>query len=61
MGQVSANTETVICYTCNSDLNNGVAQYYTSPVPHPVYSDLTGGTVVQLNMVTLGGPNGLNA
>ena len=29
--------------------------------PNPVYSDLTGGTVTQLNMVVLGGPNGLNA
>jgi len=28
--------------------------------PHPVWSDLTGGTVTQLNMVVLGGPDGLN-
>jgi hypothetical protein len=29
--------------------------------PHPNYSDFTGGTVVQLNMVTIGGFNGLNS
>ena len=27
---LSANTETVICYTCFSDVNNGTAFYYTN-------------------------------
>jgi hypothetical protein len=54
MGQVSANTEVTIC----ESLCDGSVEVLTPP--HPVYSDLTGGTVVQLNMVTLGGPNGLN-
>jgi len=56
----SANTETVICYTCLSDVNNGNAFYYTNSVPHPVYTDGYGTPVTQLDMVTLGGVNGLN-
>ena len=56
----SANTETVICYTCLSDVNNGNAFYYTNIVPHPVYTDGYGTPVTQLDMVTLGGVNGLN-
>jgi hypothetical protein len=56
----SANTETVICYTCFSDVNNGNAFYYTNSVPHPVYTDGYGTPVTQLDMVTLGGVNGLN-
>ena len=56
----SANTETVICYTCFSDVNNGTAFYYTNTVPHPVYTDGYGTPVTQLDMVTLGGVNGLN-
>lgn len=57
---LSANTETVICYTCLSDLNNGNAYYYTNTVPHPTYTNEYGQAVVQLDMVALGGPNGLN-
>ena len=57
----SANTETAICYTCFSDVNNGTAFYYTNTVPHPVYTDGYGTPVTQLNMVVLGGPNGLNS
>jgi hypothetical protein len=56
----SANTETAICYTCFSDVNNGTAFYYTNTVPHPVYTDGYGTPVTQLDMVTLGGVNGLN-
>lgn len=52
--ETSANTEVNICVElCDQSVVS------VTP-PHPVYSDLTGGTVVQLNMVTLGGPNGLN-
>ena len=57
MGQVSANTEVTICQQiCTT---GGTTVVSVTP-PHPTYSSLTGGTVVQLNMVTLGGPNGLN-
>lgn len=59
MGQVSANTEVTFCeQICDGAGGTTVVEV---SVPHPTYSDLTGGTVVQLNMVTLGGPNGLNA
>jgi hypothetical protein len=37
------------CSTCSSTIQ-----------PHPVWSDLTGGTATQMNMVTIGG-NGLNS
>ena len=57
---LSANTETVICYTCFSDVNNCTAFYYTNTVPHPVYTNEFGKAVLQLDMVTLGGVNGLN-
>lgn len=58
MGQTSANTESTICeQICDG---SGTTVVTVSP-PHPTYSDLTGGTVVQLNMVTLGGPFGLNS
>ena len=53
MANTSANTESIICYY---DCNDEVKQFKT---PHPVYGDMTGGTVTQLNMVQLGGQNGL--
>lgn len=56
----SANTETAICYTCNSDINNGVVQFYTANSPHPEWTDGYGTQVTELNMITLGGQNGLN-
>jgi hypothetical protein len=59
MGQVSANTETTFCEQI-CDGSGGTTVVEVTP-PHPTYSDLTGGTVVQLNMVVLGGPNGLNS
>lgn len=53
--ETSANTEYNLCIVdCNNDA-------VTVIPPHPVYSDLTGGTVTQLNMITLGGTNGLNS
>ena len=60
MEQISANTESTICVICCDCGATGSTVNSVSP-PHPIYSDLTGGTVVQLNMVTLGGPNGLNS
>ena len=59
MAQTSANTEVTICeQLCDG---SGGTNVVTVTPPHPIYSDLTGGTVVQLNMVALGGPFGLNA
>ena len=55
MANTSENTETTICYY---DCNDEPKRYNT---PHPVYGDMTGGTVTQLNMVELGGQNGLYA
>ena len=49
MANTSANTESVICYY---DCNDNLKQYSS---PHPVFSDMTGGTVTQLNMIQLGG------
>jgi hypothetical protein len=57
MGQVSANTEVTFC---EQICTTGGTTVVEVSVPHPTYSDLTGGTVVQLNMVSLGGMNGLN-
>lgn len=58
MGSTSANTEVIICQQICTTSGTTVASVIP---PHPVWSDLTGGTVTQLNMVVLGGPNGLNS
>lgn len=50
---LSANTEYVACVECSGGT-------YTVIVPHPTYTNNQGQAVVQLNAVTLGGPNGLN-
>jgi hypothetical protein len=53
MGNVSANTETTVCVIdCSGNTKTIIP-------PHPVFSDLSGGTVTQLNLVQLGGENGL--
>ena len=57
MANTSANTESIICLTICS---GGTTTVVSVSPPHPVWSDLTGGTVTQLNAITLGGPNGLN-
>jgi len=52
----SANTETIVCVeTCESGTFTQVTP------PHPVWTDGYGTPVTQLNAITLGGPNGLNA
>jgi hypothetical protein len=52
----SANTENFICIPdCEFTGSTAVAP------PHPVWTDGYGREVTQLNMVVLGGPNGLNA
>ena len=59
MATTSANTEVTICeYICTTG-GTGSSVTVVKP-PHPNYGDFTGGTVVQLNMVTIGGFNGLN-
>ncbi len=53
----SANTETFLCQEiCTS---GGTTTISITP-PHPVWTDGYGTAVTQLNMITLGGPNGLN-
>jgi hypothetical protein len=54
----SANTETFICQEI-CDLSGGTTTIIITP-PHPVWTDAYGVPVTQLNMITLGGINGLN-
>jgi hypothetical protein len=58
---LSAGTETVVCYTCLSDLNNGIAFYYTNKIPHPTWTNGYGKEIVELDMVLIGSGNGLNS
>jgi hypothetical protein len=55
----SANTETLVCAICCDCGATGSTVTQVSP-PHPVWTDGYGTQVTQLNMITLGGPNGLN-
>jgi len=55
----SANTESFICVICCDCGATGSTVNQVSP-PHPVWSDGYGTPVTQLNMITLGGMNGLN-
>jgi hypothetical protein len=51
----SANTESTVCIVkCSGDTVSVVP-------PHPIWTDEYGTQVTQLNMITLGGPNGLNS
>jgi len=52
----SANTETIICESCD-----GVTISKEVVPPHPVWTDSQGNSVTHLNMVVLGGENGLNS
>jgi len=55
MANTSANTETTVCIIdCSGNTQSVIP-------PHPVYSGVSGGTVTQLNMIVLGGQNGLNS
>jgi len=54
-GATSANTETILCV---DDCADGKT---TINPPHPVYTNNYGQSIVQLNAVALGGPNGLNS
>ena len=55
----SAGTEYEVCEICCDCGSTGSTINLITP-PHPVYTDGYGTPVTQLNMVTLGGPNGLN-
>ena len=60
MANLSANTESKICQqVC---INNGIDGFTVTQItpPHPVWTNNNGDAVAQLNMVVIGGPNGLN-
>jgi len=56
----SANTESFVCVICCDCGATGSTVNQVSP-PHPVWTDGYGTQVTQLNMITLGGMNGLNS
>jgi hypothetical protein len=57
LAPLSAGTETKICitYDCDQSIRKLIN------VPHPTYLNELGKAVVQMNMVELGGINGLNS
>ena len=55
----SANTEVFVCEVCCECGATGTTVNQITP-PHPVWTDGYGTPVTQLNMIVLGGPNGLN-
>ena len=55
----SAGTEYEVCEICCDCGSTGSTINLITP-PHPVYTDGYGTPVTQLNMVVIGGPNGLN-
>lgn len=59
MEELSANTETIICQEV-CDGAGGTMVVEVIP-PNPVWTNNKGQSVKQLNMVVIGGPNGLNA
>jgi hypothetical protein len=56
----SANTEYNTCVIC-CDCGSTATTVNSVTTPHPVYTDGFGTPVTQLNMVVLGGVNGLNS
>lgn len=48
-----------ICQECTT--NGNTVSTKALNTPHPSYTNGAGDVVVQLQMVTLGGPNGLNS
>jgi hypothetical protein len=56
----SANTEYEVCEICCDCGATGSTINLLTP-PHPIYTDGYNTPVSQLNMVVLGGPNGLNS
>jgi hypothetical protein len=55
----SAGTETNVCNVCWD--GSGYTVSVVSNIPHPTWTNTQGQAVVQLNAITLGGPNGLNS
>jgi hypothetical protein len=56
----SANTEYNTCVICCECGSTGSTVNSVS-TPHPIYTDGYNNPIMQLNMVVLGGPNGLNS
>jgi len=54
---ISANTESFFCVKLCTESET---TFVSVAGPHPIYTDLYGTPVTQLNMFALGGPNGLN-
>lgn len=54
---LSSGTETDICQIC---VSGGTETATFVNVPHPTWTDAYGRSVIQLNMIELGGQNGLN-
>jgi hypothetical protein len=55
---LSSGTETDICQVCVDSSGNTTATFIDAP--HPTWTDGRGRSVIQLNMIVLGGQNGLN-
>lgn len=55
---ISAGTEVLVCQICTDSSGNTIATQITPP--HPTWTDGGGTSVIQLNMIELGGQNGLN-
>jgi hypothetical protein len=56
----SANTEYNACVIC-CDCGSTGSTVNSVSTPHPIYTDGYNNPIMQLNMVVLGGPNGLNS
>jgi hypothetical protein len=57
---ISAGTyNTKICYECPDGSGGTIATAVDAP--HPTYTDGQNNSIIQLDMVALGGPNGLNS
>jgi hypothetical protein len=53
---------TFTSYICQECVTGGnIVSTKALNTPHPSYTNAVGDVVVQLQMVTLGGPNGLNS
>lgn len=60
MSTISAGTfNSEICFVCPDGSGGEIATAVDAP--HPVYTDGKGNEIIQLDMVVIGGPNGLNS
>jgi hypothetical protein len=50
-----------ICVVCTDPDTNITTATYATNTPHPVWTNEMGKAVVQTQMVTIGGPDGLNS